>query len=196
MKSELDQNMVFNLQDGDLVVRPLIDRPADYLILTNWLQNKRILEFYEGRDQVFSLASVQEKYSPNAMIKDGKTPCLIEFLQRPVGYLQFCALKPEQYTEYDFPESEIIYGMDLFIGEVQLWGCGLGRRALSCTLNYLFSELGADRVVLDPHIDNLRAIRSYTAAGFQKVKLLPQHECHEGHWKDCWLMEAKREQSL
>ena len=44
-------------------------------------------------------------------------------------------------------------------------------------------------MVLDPHVDNERAIRCYEACGFHKVKKLPKHELHDGVWVDCWLME-------
>lgn len=188
------QSRDFLIRKGDISIRPLQDRAADYSILFTWLQNPKVLEYYGGRDQAFTLALVQERYAPQVMVKAGKVPCLIEFLQRPVGYLQFCALRPDEYLEYGYSQNETIYGLDLFIGETALWGCGLGRRAICCTLIYLFNEFGATRVVLDPHADNLRAIHSYTAAGFRKIKLLPRHECHEGHLVDCWLMEATPEQ--
>lgn len=193
--SDLIQKRDFLLRSGDLSVRPLQDRAVDYSTLFTWLQNPRVLEFYGGRDQTYTLAAVQEQYAPQTMVKAGKTPCLIEFLQRPVGYLQFSTLKPAEYLELGYSQAETIYGLDLFIGETALWGCGLGRRAICCTLPHLFIDLGADRVILDPHVDNLRAMHSYTAAGFRKVKLLPKHERHEGRFVDCWLMEKVREQS-
>jgi len=91
--------------------------------------------------------------------------------------------------------EEAVFGLDLFIGVVELLGCGLGRSALRCILAYLFGELSARRVVLKPHVDDLRAIRSYTAAGFRKVRLLPEYVVHEGNWVDCWLMEAECQES-
>jgi aminoglycoside 6'-N-acetyltransferase len=183
-------NRDFLLKDGDLVVRPLRDAAADYEILTRWLQDPKVLEYYGGRDQCFSLSLVQAEFAPKVMAASGKTPCLIEFLKRPVGYLQFCLILPAEAEEYGYPADERIFGVDLFIGATELFGCGLGRRSLRCILSYLFTELGAQRVILDPRVDNIRAIRSYTAAGFRKVKLLPRHELHEGRLVDCWLMEA------
>ncbi len=180
------------MRDGDLAVRRMRDTAADYEILTCWLQDPKILEYYGGRDQCYSLRMVQDQYSPAAMAAYGKVPCLIEFLERPVGYMQFCLILPDEAEEYGYPPDERIFGLDLFIGATELFGCGLGRRSLRCILSYLFTELGARRVILDPRVDNIRAIRSYTAAGFRKVKLLPRHELHEGRLVDCWLMEASR----
>lgn len=184
----------FLLRDGDLVVRPLNDRPADYFVMFNWLQNPKVREFYLGRSQPQSIASIQDEYAPEIMIKECKVPCIIEFLQRPVGYLQVSALQPAEYLAYGYSQDEFIFGIDVFIGETELWGCGLGRRAIACTRNYLLTALGADRVVDDPWVDNLRAIHSYIGAGFHKVKILPRHKLHKGVRVDCWLMEAVREE--
>jgi aminoglycoside 6'-N-acetyltransferase len=188
--SSLLLNRDFLLKDGDLIIRPLRDAAADYEILTRWLQDPKVLEYYGGRDQRFTLSVVQAQYAPRVMAENGKVPCLIEFLKRPVGYMQFCLILPAEAAEYGYAADERIFGVDLFIGATELFGCGLGRRSLRCIQSYLFSELGAQRVILDPRVDNIRAIRSYTAAGFRKVRLLPQHEQHEGRMVDCWLMEA------
>ncbi len=189
----LNLNRDFQRRDGDLVVRPLCDTLSDYQSLTSWLQNPKILEYYGGRDQTYPLTAVKAEFAPAAKAAKGTVPFIIEFLQRPVGYLQYSLISPAEAQEYGFGGDEIIIGLDLFIGAAELFGCGLGRRALRCMLSYLFDELGAHRVIIDPHTDNLRAIRSYTAAGFRKVRLLPQHELHEGRRVDCWLMEVSRD---
>ncbi len=194
-KSNLASNRGFLLRDGDLVVRPLRDTQSDYSVLHDWLQNPLVLEYYRGRDQVITLSSVQESYAPKVMAAQGKVPCMIEFLKRPIGYLQFCLLKPDENIEYGYSVNEAIYRMGLFIGATELRGYGLGRRALRCALNYLFTDLDAHRVVVNPHTDQLRAVRSYTAVGFRKVKLLPKYAKHENRLVDCWLMEAAREQN-
>ncbi|WP_376711556.1 GNAT family N-acetyltransferase [Alicyclobacillus acidiphilus] len=52
-------------------------------------------------------------------------------------------------------------------------------------------ECKADRVVMDPRVENTRAIHVYEKCGFRQVKLLPQRELHEGKRHDCWLMEIQ-----
>jgi aminoglycoside 6'-N-acetyltransferase len=56
---------------------------------------------------------------------------------------------------------------------------------------YLFESLDAQRVTIDPHVSNHRAVRCYEKAGFRKVRLLPRQELHEGEYWDCWLMVAE-----
>ena len=47
-------------------------------------------------------------------------------------------------------------------------------------------------VVIDPRVENVRAVRCYEKAGFAKVKVLMEHEMHEGAKRDSWLMEVRR----
>ncbi|MBN3944450.1 MAG: GNAT family N-acetyltransferase [Nostoc sp. NMS9] len=66
---------------------------------------------------------------------------------------------------------------------------------LEIVINYLFEQRQADKIVIDPHVDNSRAIRCYEKSGFVKVKLLPAHELHEGKYSDCWLMAIEPKKS-
>jgi len=62
--------------------------------------------------------------------------------------------------------------------------------------DFLRKEKGADAVILDPHQNNLRAIKSYQKAGFRIIGYLPKHELHEGKKVDCYLMEYRYEDNL
>lgn len=159
---------------------------ADYAAMSGWLTDSRVLEFYDGRDCALPLKRVPEKYSPRVLAEEGVTACLLVLEDRPIGYLQFYAIPEES-------GAGGVFGMDQFVGEVELWNRGLGIRVVRLMLEYLFEVEGASRVVLDPHADNLRAIRCYEKCGFRKVKLLPAHELHEGEYRDCWRMEATPE---
>ncbi len=84
----------------------------------------------------------------------------------------------------------------MFIGETNYWNRGIGTKILTILINYLFVVLAADQIVIDPHVDNTRAIRCYEKCGFVKIKLLPTHELHEEKYSDCWLMAIERNKSL
>lgn len=174
--------------DDRVSIRPLQDDAADYALLARWLSDARVLEFYEGRDHPFSLTDVMKKFSPRVLNADGVQACLIFAADVPVGYLQYEQLHPDDLREYSLPLDQTAYGLDLFIGEAELWGQGLGRRAVKLASDWLFAHRQADCVTLDPHADNERAIRSYATCGFERIRLLPKHELHEGRWLDCWLM--------
>jgi aminoglycoside 6'-N-acetyltransferase len=169
------------IEDGDLLIRPMRDDLSDYQMMARWLSDPRVLEFYDGRDQALTLNGtlngVREKYSPRILNAEGVTPCSLIYQGAPAGYLQF------------YPTEEGVFGIDQFIGEPELWNRGVGTRAVSLMVHYLFQVHGARKVTVDPHADNARAIRCYEKCGFRKARLLPQHELHEGSYRDCWLLE-------
>jgi len=88
------------------------------------------------------------------------------------------------------------YAMDLFIGESQYWNQGIGTKLISVVVNYLFEELEAVKVVIDPQVWNTRAIRCYEKCGFVKFKLLREHELQEEKYWDCWLMAIEPKKSV
>jgi aminoglycoside 6'-N-acetyltransferase len=157
-------------------------------LLARWLSDPRVLEFYEGRDSPYDDDMVRTQF----LSPDEHTERFIVYhSKRPIGYLQLYPVNPAKRPLYGVGEDEAPFGMDLFIGEPDLWGRGLGSRLVQEAAAYLVKERGATSVFLDPHTRNTRAIRAYSKAGFQKVRLLPKHELHEGEMQDAWLMEYR-----
>ncbi|WP_281359554.1 GNAT family N-acetyltransferase [Litoribacterium kuwaitense] len=92
---------------------------------------------------------------------------------------------------YGFRDERMTLGMDQFIGEPNYWDRGIGQAFMNFMLKRLTKEFGTFRVVVDPRIQNQRAIACYLKSGFTKRKELPQHELHEGVWEDCVLMSVE-----
>ncbi len=167
-----------------LHVRTLIEE--DKFLLTKWLSNPEVLQYYEGRDNPFDVEKVEENFFKE---EDDATRCLIEFDGEPIGYIQFYEVDEEERLLYGYDSTESIYGMDQFIGESDYWNKGVGTQLVHSMVAYLIEEKGVDRIVMDPQTWNERAIRCYEKCGFTKVKLLPANELHEGEYRDCWLIE-------
>ncbi|MEH1968188.1 GNAT family N-acetyltransferase [Nostoc sp.] len=183
------------IQKGEIAIRLMQDEIYDYELLVKWLTDAKVLQFYEGRDNPFPLERIIEMYKPMIGGDEPVVPCLFYYQNIPIGYLQYCALNDLSQTDrqlYHLDETDRVYGIDLFIGETDYWNKGIGTTILSAIINYLFEQLQAHKIVIDPHVDNLRAIRCYEKCGFVKVKLLPAHELHEGEYSDCWLMAIER----
>jgi len=172
----------------ELAIWLMRDSTDDYALMAGWLSDERVLEFYEGRDNPFSLERVIEKYSPRTLGLEAVTPCFIVQAGVPIGYIQYYPINPETAREYEIPFVEGIYGLDMFIGEPSAWNRGIGTRAVSLMCEYLFGVLAARTITLDPEAWNTRAIRCYEKCGFRKIKLLPACELHEGQYCDCWIM--------
>ena len=99
-------------------------------------------------------------------------------------------MRGEMLDEYDYPDDgHIVFAMDQFIGEPEYWNRGIGSSFLKKMTDHLKTHLAAERVLLDPHQNNIRAIRPYERAGFKRITPLPGHELFEGEKVDCWLME-------
>lgn len=176
------------IQHDRVAIRELI--VDDKILMAKWLSDPEVLQFYEGRDRPLDLAQVEEDFYGDA---DDETRCLIQYDESPIGYVQFYPVGDEERRAYGYSDpSEVIYGMDQFIGEPVYWNKGIGTQLVEMVVTYLLAVRKADRIVMDPQTWNERAIRCYEKCGFKKVKLLPKHEWHEGEYRDCWLIEYVR----
>lgn len=183
------------IKKHEITIRLMQDKIEDYQLMAKWLTDEKVLEFYEGRDNAFYLDRIIETYKPLVRGDEPVNPCLIYYQNFPIGYLQYYALNDLAETDrqmYHLEQTNNVYAIDLFIGETSYWNRGIGTQLLGIFINYLFTVLAADKIVIDPHVDNTRAIRCYEKCGFVKVKLLPAHELHEGKYSDCWLMAIER----
>ena len=178
---------------GDIEIRHMRDDDEDYLLMSLWLSDERVLEFYEGRDNPHDLAKVRQKYGPGARGQGNLVPCMLVYRGTPAGYLQYYRVEESEAGEFGMESTSGVYGVDLFIGLPDLWDRGIGTAALSAVVGYLLNDMGAQRIVIDPRISNVRAIRCYEKCGFKTISVLPARELHEGEYWDCRLMTISRE---
>ena len=132
---------------------------ADLHMLAAWLAEPHVAEWWdEGPDA--SIAEIRQ-----AMDSDDTEPLIVELDGRPIAYLQSYDPHLEDGHPYqDQPFGTL--GIDISIGPPDLVGVGHGSAIVSQFVELLFEE-GCPRVVIDPHPDNLRAIRAYEKAGFR-----------------------------
>lgn len=181
------------IEDNDLKIRTLTEK--DFPILYKWLTDERVLEFYGGRDKKYTLETIKEHYTEPWEAEVIRV--IMEYQGKPIGYGQIYRMYDELYEDYHYPKSdEIVYGMDQFIGEPDYWSKGIGTKYIKKIFDFLKIERNASAVILDPHQNNQRAIKSYQKAGFRIIEDLPEHELHEGKKEDCYLMEYRYEDNL
>ncbi len=171
------------IQNDNLKVRMLEEKDSQRLV--KWLSDPSVLEFYEGRDNPFNLEKVKSVFYCS---EDNEVKCIVEYADTPIGYIQYYKLDDETKKEYGYIH-ENVYGTDQFIGEVEYWNKGIGTLLVRAMTKFLIEHEKADRVVMDPQARNIRAINCYEKCGFNKVKMLPKRELHEGEYQDCLLME-------
>ncbi|WP_136604553.1 GNAT family N-acetyltransferase [Paenibacillus dokdonensis] len=172
-------------RQGELAVRSLTEEDA--ALLLKWLSDPRVLEFYGGRDRPYDMQLVIEHFYRE---DSDSVRNIVVYQDVPIGYIQYYEIGAEERVLYGYEEPrERIFGMDQFIGEPGCWNRGIGTALIQAMVSYLHEEMQAERIVMDPQAWNHRAIHVYEKCGFVKKKLLPQHEWHEGVYRDCWLIE-------
>lgn len=154
------------MQNDDLLIRVMNNN--DYDIMVKWLNDSRVLEFYE--ESPADLEKVTKKYGPRIEGRHYVKPCIVEYNNKPIGYIQYYEVQENGLKSYGYPQNHDIYGIDQFIGETELWGKGIGTSMILLMLNYLSNLKNATRVVLEVKNNNSRAISCYKKCGFRKIK--------------------------
>ena len=182
-----------DIRKDNIRVRTLTEE--DLPLMLKWLTDDRVLEYYGGRDQKYTLEKIRKEYIEEDV--DISTRLIIEYDGKPIGYAQVYDMIDEYYDSYHYDKKgEVVYCMDQFIGEPDYWSKGIGTKFMKMILEYLVCEKNADAVILDPHQNNPRAVKAYENVGFKIIKELPKHELHEGVMEDCYLMECKLDNKL
>jgi hypothetical protein len=54
------------ISDTEVSIRLMRDEPGDYQVMSKWLSDPRMLEFYERRDHPLALEQIQSEYAPHS----------------------------------------------------------------------------------------------------------------------------------
>lgn len=148
-----------------------LDSP-DAQLLYQWFQQPEVRQWY-AKGQSFSKQEIITKYSPRVKGEE-KIPCFIICCDgEPVGFIQYYILAdylPEGVADFShllFKENtpSEMAGIDLFIGDVHYLNKGIGSKVISEFLrSVMLPHFKA--VVVDPDIENKRAVKAYQKAGF------------------------------
>lgn len=174
---------------GDLAFRAVGD--DDVARLARWLQDPEVGAWWHGVTETYDEAFVLEHVLDDS--EPWTTFSIVELRGEPIGFQQWYPIDPEPETlaEYGLEAPSGAFGIDQFIGESPLHGQGIGAQQVRAVCAWLLGPTGpgARRVLTDPVVENLRAVRCYERAGFRKVRVLPGHEELDGLPRDSWLME-------
>lgn len=175
---------------GDLVIRRLRNEPSDLSLLTRWRSQPHVREWWDPDEAPPTLEQIAPKYGERTHPSSPTTACIIEHQGRPIGYLQFYRWDSfrEEVEQMDLRVEPDAYGLDVFIGEPEMVGRGIGPRAIDLTCRYLFEQREATSVALTTEVANTRAQRAYEKAGFAKVREVLELDTRDGERARCWLM--------
>ena len=132
---------------------------ADLVMIRHWLQTPEVMRWWGEPDEQYALVS-----------GDLDHPDMDQFLValdgRLFAYIQCYRLSTWNPGFGEQPREA--RGIDQFIGEDEMIGCGHGSKFIRQFVDELFQN-GTPRVLTDPSPTNGRAIRAYEKAGFTKV---------------------------
>ena len=87
---------------------------------------------------------------------------------RPIGFVQLLDAGEEE-SHYWGDVEPGTWALDIWIGSPDDRGRGLGAQAMQLALQRIFDQHSAEMVVIDPAVDNRRAIAFYERLGFERV---------------------------
>ena len=138
-------------------------------MLYEWLNRSHIVEWWGGEEARPTLADVQEQYLPEKRFS-GKSPspihCNAEWRADWVCPVVRCSWKRDGWWE---EETDPEYaGIDQLLANASQLGKGFGNQAGSSLVELLFNDPEVTKIQTDPSPSNLRAIRCYEKAGFER----------------------------
>ena len=167
--------------DGDLVLRSL--RDDDLPLMARWRNEPHVRRWWEmdGDLVPYTVDDAREDYGPDLAPGAQTTAAIIVMANRPVGYVQW-------YRWSDYPEAADMgvpgdpdaFGLDIFIGEPEVVGTGVGSATVDLVCRTLFAERQASCVALLTAIGNEHAQRAYEKAGMRKARHALDTDIKEG----------------
>ena len=135
-------------------------------MLYEWLNRSHIVEWWGGEEARPTLADVQEQYS-SVLAQESVTPYIAMLNGEPIGYAQsYVALGSGDGVGKKKPIQEYA-GIDQSLANAsQLQR--LGTKLVRALLELLFNDPEVTKIQTDPSPSNLRAIRCYEKAGFER----------------------------
>ena len=138
---------------------------GDLPLLFAWVNQPAVAQWWA--DVGLDLSTFQRRYL-DKFAGGFEFPFMVLVDKNPIGYIEYYVANrigggwwPDQ------PDG--VYGIDVFIGDSEKLGKGYGSLFIRLFIDSLFVKPEIKKIIIDPAIDNHRAIRCYQKVGFQPV---------------------------
>lgn len=155
------------LRTHDLTIRRMRDTAEEYALFAVWRNQPHVREWWDPDDPPMTMESAMAEYQPDVCGPSPTRAAIIEVGAAPIGFIQFYpwSAYAADLAAIDLDVPAGAWGLDIFIGDPQWLGRGIGSRAVRLLCEHLFSHEGASAVAFGVATDNLRARRAYEKAG-------------------------------
>ena len=131
-------------------------------MIRRWLETPEVVRWWGDPNEQYGLVSGDLDHPDMDQF-------IVALADEPFGYIQCYALST--WNQGFGPQPQATRGIDQFIGEPNMIGRGHGSDFIRQFTDGLLAS-GIPRVVTDPDPDNVRAVRAYARAGFQRERLI------------------------
>lgn len=181
---------------GPLRIRRMRDDDADHERMVRWRNSPHVREWWDPDDPPLTVERSREEYGPLTRPESPTVAAIMELDARPIGYIQFHPWAPYEDEledlgiEVALPEGS--WGLDVFIGEADCVGRGLGTQMVDLLCRHLFDDEDARAVALWAAQDNHRALRAYEKAGFHRDGEVLDTDTRDGERVRSWVLVRAR----
>lgn len=144
-------------------------REAHLPMLREWLLRSHVAAWWGEAETVEELRA---DYIGNRTASDATRAYIATAAGAPVGFIQCYVVRGSGGGWWEEETDPGARGIDQFLADPQRQGQGLGRAMIRAFVEALFADPSVTVVQTDPDPSNLRAIRCYEAAGFERVGLV------------------------
>lgn len=183
-------------EESNIIIRKMEENEQDFQLFLKWMTDPETMKYWDGMTVQYTYDKVAERYREHQ--EERIEQCMIEYDHNAIGYCQFCVLNAGEYegfeTQYDnyADKQDVVYGIDIFLGETDYRDRGIGTKCLKALMKALFENRHADILMMDPKVHNTRAIRCYHKCGFRDLFVVPRRELQDGIYHDSFVMGIKK----
>ncbi len=135
---------------------------AEIAKLYEWSRDEELLRWSGGSPTDLSKDEFRDHLNAERLYGPSNRRAFLIFAREPIALIGRLGIFG---IDWDKGQGEL----GIVIGEKEYWGHGYGRDAVRTLIHHLFTTSSLNRVYLYTFSDNLRAQRSFAAAGFRVV---------------------------
>lgn len=140
------------------------DIQENYQLLHQWCNQEFIYTWFEQR--ILSYEEIVNKYK-GKLKENNQDLYIIKYNDVKIGLVQIYPYQDDTLKE--LKNYNTIYEYDLFIGNKEYIGKGLGITSVKLINNMIYSKYQADAIILRPFKKNKRAIKCYQKANYNII---------------------------